>query len=179
MEIGPLSLGRGGGLKVWTQLTLNDVKSQNPVQLQFKPQPQPPIRSSMRLVSFHRAQVASLCSLWTRLPADGTGLLLCEQSARCSCFTEISRHVCPVTARQTRLGRKSCILGPARCGVPSSQTAGCPRATGNGTGGLLLRQEKQGVPSPPAFTNDLMPPCGMLGHRLRKILPAVLKPPWL
>ena len=53
------------------------------------------------------------------------GLVLCEQSACCSCFTKIRRHnVCPVTAaQQTRLWRKSCILSPALRRVLNSQTA--------------------------------------------------------
>lgn len=102
---------------------------------------------------------------WSRLRS--------EQSARSSCFTKISRHHAgPVTAAR-RLGwggnpaSYACMVqGPA---FPDC----CPKAAGRGMGGLLLRQEKKGVPFPPTLTNDLIPPFGMFGHWLRKTLTAI------
>lgn len=92
--------------------------------------------------------------------------------AQCSCFTKISRHhVCPVTAAQ-RLGwggnpaaYQCTVQGPA---FPDC----CPKAAGHGMGGLVLEQEKEGGPFPPALTNDLIPPFGMSGHWLRMMLRA-------
>lgn len=73
---------------------------------------------------------------------------LAEQSAPCSCFSEISRQrVCPVTAaQQTSLGRKSCILWLRRAGACVPRL--CPKATGHGAGGLVREQEEEGVPTP-------------------------------
>lgn len=75
---------------------------------------------------------------WNRLPW--------EQSARGSCFTKISRHnVCPVTAAQRTWVD---ILRPIACTAHGPEFPHCcPKATGNGTGSQLRRQEKEGVVS--------------------------------
>ena len=75
------------------------------------------------------------------------------------------------SSSQTGLGRKSCILSLHSAGscIPrllpqSSRPRDGRSAPGAGKGGRSL---------PPTLTNDLIPPFGMLAHRLRMILTAI------
>lgn len=108
--------------------------------------PQPPV-SLLQRADSHRAVVVSFSLLSPGPATHRCNRLLCEQSAPCSCFTKISRHdVCPVAAaQQTGLGGNPASYPRTEQGPEFPDC--CPKATGNGTGGLLLRQEKQGVSS--------------------------------
>ena len=105
--------------------------------------------------------------------------LLGEQSARCSCFTKISRHhVGPVTAAR-RLGWDGnpasypcTVQGPA---FPDC----CPKAAGPGTGGLLLEQEKEGVPFPQPSPMTSYHHLGCWPTGLEWYLQLFMKPLWL
>lgn len=161
METGPRSLPGSPGRQPSVFHTDLETVRESTLQLWLRPQPP---ASPLQRADCHRAApwwFLSLCSLWARLPVDATG---------CSCFTKISRHdVCPVAAaQQTGLGGNPASYPCTEQGPEFPDC--CPKATGNGTGGLLLRQEKEGVSSlPPTLTNDLIPPFGMWGRQLRRI----------
>lgn len=167
IETGPLSIpGRRGR---YPSVYHTDLETVQESILQFWLRPQPPV-SLLQSAGSHRAIVVSFSLLSLGPVTHRCNRLLCEQSAHCSCFTKISRHdVCPVTAaQQTGLGGNPASYPFTEQGPEFPDC--CPKATGNGTGGLLLRQEKEGVSSlPPTLTNDLIPPFGMWGHQLRKI----------
>lgn len=161
METGPRSLPGSTGRQ--PSVFHTDLETVRESILQLWLRPQPPVSLLQRADSRRAAPwwFLSLCSLWAQLPIDATG---------CSCFTKISRHdVCPVAAaQQTGLGGNPASYPCTEQGPEFPDC--CPKATGNGTGGLLLRQEKEGVSSlPPTLTNDLIPPFGMWGHQLRRI----------
>lgn len=158
-------------------MTQADLEALQESTLQFQLWPQPPWRVTGRPPSADAQGAAvvscSLLSVWAPVTHTWTRLL-CEQSARCSCLTKISRHhVCPVTAaQQTGLGGNPASYpcpeqGP---GFPDR----CPKATGHRTGGPLRPQEKEGAsalptPQPANPHHDLIPPSGMWDCQLRRI----------
>lgn len=174
MEIGPLTIP---GNRWWSQ----SVNQTDLERLQESIPSQTPVWASASTPNkkFYSDRLFPLSnsgffSLSLDMVTHRWNRLLCEQSARCSCFTKISRHnVCPVTAaQQTRLGRKSCILSPVLCRVLNSQTAAQEQQAMELEVCSSGRKRRE-FPSPSASTNDLIPPFGMLGHWLRMILTAV------